>query len=599
MIRTALLVALALAAPAPALQDAAPPERDAMLSAFLEMQHDFWLNRSPVTQSYRGLDTNQDKWDRVSDEWAADGRDAARLQLLQLDRRFGEAELSGPDRLELDLWRHELERKIADFAWREYRFPVHHHRGLHTFVPQFLTNVHDVQDLADAEAYVERLGGVWGLFREQLVVLRERQAHGLLPLKAGFPKMIAACRNVISGAPFDDSGDDSVLRADLVAKLDALDVSDDDRARLLAAADDALLRSVLPAYRRMLDWLEAAMPDATNDGIWALPGGELAYDAALAHHTTTDMTPAEIHALGLAEVARLHDELDAVAERAGFVGTRQEFFEHLRTGPEFYLPDTDEGRAEYLRRARAVVDELRPLLPELFTTLPDAPLEVVPVEPFREASAGKAFYQRGTPDGSRPGRYYVNLSDMAAMPTYQLRALAYHEAIPGHHMQISIAQELDDVAEFRRYAGTTAYAEGWALYCEELPRELGLYDDPYDDAGRLAMELWRACRLVVDTGMHHFRWSREKAVAYLVVNTPNPRADCERAIDRYLVMPGQATAYTVGRRAIEDLRARAEETLGERFDLRTFHDVVLRHGSVPLSFLERIVDDWIDAQRAG
>ncbi len=589
---TSLCLALTLVAVAPA-QDDAPPERNAELAQFLQVQHDFWLRRSPVTQSYRGLKTNYGKWDRVTDAWARIGRDAAEVQLMLLDRNFGETELSASDQLELDLWKASLEQRVVDYRWREHRFPVHHHRGLHTFVPQFLSSVHRIDDISDAEAYIERLGGVWPMFREQLVTLRDRQARGVLPLAAGFPKMIAACRNVLAGAPFDGSKTDSLLLADFRRKVAEIVISDKDRTRLLAAANDALLQSVLPAYRRMIDWLEAAQENATNHGIWNLTDGDEAYAAALAHHTTTNLSADEIHALGLEHVARIHDELDAIAERVGFTGTRAEFFEHLRTSDDFYLPDTDEGRAEYLARVHAVVDEMRAALPSLFITLPETPLVVKAVEAYREKAAGKAFYERGSPDGSRPGTYYANLSNMRDMPTYQLAALAYHEAIPGHHMQISIAQELDDVAEFRRHEIYTAYAEGWALYCEELPREIGMYDDPYDDAGRLAMELWRACRLVVDTGLHAKRWTREDAVEYLRVNTPNSLSDCERAIDRYLVMPGQATSYMVGKLKIVELRARAEEALGDAFDLREFHDVVLRNGSVPLSFLERIVNEWI------
>lgn len=596
----ALLLVAALTTPCSGRDDdAAPPARNELLGQYLQTQHDFWLNRSPVTQAYRGIPGAGARWDRVDERWLEQGRDAAALQLVQLERLFGQVELSDADRLDLDLWRHELEQRVADHEWRAFRHPIHQLGGLHTFIPQFLASVHDITTEDDAWDYVDRLRGVWPMFREQLNVLRARQELGILPIRSGFETMIDACENVLRGAPFDGSDDDSLLRADLVAKLEATDIAPEERARILAAADEALVDSVRPAYRRTIDWLEAAMPAATDDGIWSMPGGEEAYAAALAHHTTTDLTADEIHALGLEQVARLHADLDDVAMRLGFDGTRAEFFEHLRTSPELFLPDTDEGRAEYLRRTNAVVDEMRARLPDLFATLPKAGLEVLAVEPFREASAGKAFYERGAPDGSRPGRYYVNLSDMAAMPTYQLRALAYHEAIPGHHMQISIAQELEDVAEFRRYGSSTAYIEGWALYCEELPREIGLYADPYDDAGRLAMELWRACRLVVDTGLHAKRWSRERAVEYLVETTPNPRADCERAVDRYLVMPGQATSYMIGKLRLVALRARAEQALGERFDLRAFHDVVLRHGAVPLTFLERIVDDWIAETAAG
>ncbi|MEZ6019677.1 MAG: DUF885 domain-containing protein, partial [Planctomycetota bacterium] len=264
---------------------------------------------------------------------------------------------------------------------------------------------------------------------------------------------------------------------------------------------------------------------------------------------------------------------------------------------QFY-PNDEAGKAAYLAEATRLIDTMRSRLPEVFGVLPKADIEVCAVEAWREKSAGKAFYNSGTPDGSRPGRYYANLYDMANMPKYQMEALAYHEGIPGHHMQISIAQELEDLPRFRRFGGYTAYVEGWGLYSEWLPKQMGFYADPYSDFGRLAMELWRACRLVVDTGLHHKHWTREQAIDYLVQNTPNPEDDCRKAIERYIVMPGQATAYMVGMLKLRELRALAENQLGERFDVRGFHDVVLRAGALPLDVLEEEVRAWI-AERGG
>ena len=240
-----------------------------------------------------------------------------------------------------------------------------------------------------------------------------------------------------------------------------------------------------------------------------------------------------------------------------------------------------------------MIDTMRTRLPEMFNTFPKADLIVKAVEPFREKGAGKAFYQRPAADGSRPGTYYANLYLMSAMPTYQMEALAYHEGIPGHHMQLAIAQELEGIPEFRKSGNVTAYTEGWGLYSEFLPKELGFYDDPYSDFGRLAMELWRAARLVVDTGLHDKKWTREEATQYLIDNTPNPESDCVKAIDRYIVMPGQATAYKIGMLKILELRERAKAALGDKFTLGEYHDIVLRDGPVPLAILEEKVDTWI------
>jgi uncharacterized protein (DUF885 family) len=277
----------------------------------------------------------------------------------------------------------------------------------------------------------------------------------------------------------------------------------------------------------------------------------------------------------------------------------QEFFDFMRTDERFYYANDDAGRERYLEEARAIIDDMRNRIDELFLSRPEAALDVKRVEPFRERSAGKAFYQRPAADGSRPGVYYANLYDMQDMPIYQMQALAYHEGIPGHHMQIAMAQELEGLPRFRRYGGYTAYVEGWGLYAEWVPAQLGLYEDPYADFGRLAMELWRAGRLVVDTGLHHKRWSREDAIDWLSKNTPNPHGDVVKAIERYIVMPGQATAYKIGMLKIQELRARAERALGEAFDVREFHDVVLASGPVPLPLLESLVDDYIKRQRGG
>ena len=282
-----------------------------------------------------------------------------------------------------------------------------------------------------------------------------------------------------------------------------------------------------------------------------------------------------------------------IMKKVDFKGDLQAFFEFMRNDEQFYYPETDEGRQRYLDEATAYIDTMKGELDKLFITKPKADLTVKRVETFREKSAGKAFYQQPAPDGSRPGLYYANLYDMKAMPTYQMEALAYHEGIPGHHMQIALKQELEGLPMFRKFGGYTAYSEGWGLYSELIPKEIGFYKDPYSDFGRLAMELWRACRLVVDTGIHTKKWTREQGIEYYVSNTPNAKSDAVKMVERHIVMPSQATAYKVGMIKILDLRAKAKKALGDKFDIRKFHDVVLTSGALPLNVLEDMVDDYI------
>ncbi|RMF07767.1 MAG: DUF885 domain-containing protein, partial [Alphaproteobacteria bacterium] len=431
------------------------------------------------------------------------------------------------------------------------------------------------------------------LMEQVIAGLRLRAEKGVIAPAFTFPQALRDSRNVISGAPFTD-GEDSPLFADIKGKIAALELDQAESDRLVDEARAALLQSVKPAYEALIATLEELQPLAKgNHGVWALPDGEEYYRHQLAFYTTTDMTADEVHDFGLQEVARIHGEMRAIMKKVGFQGTLGDFFAFMREDEQFYYPNTDEGREQYLARAREIVENFKARLDEVFATKPKADLIVKRVEPFREKSAGKAFYQNPALDGSRPGIFYVNLYDMTQMPRYQLEALAYHEGIPGHHMQIAIEQELEDLPRFRRFTYFGAYTEGWGLYSELLPKEMGFYEDPYSDFGRLAMELWRAARLVVDTGLHAKKWSREQAIAYLDENTPNPHDDNVRAIERYLVMPGQATSYKIGMARILDLREKARSKLGEAFDIRGFHDVVLRDASLPLSILEEQVDAWI------
>ena len=413
-----------------------------------------------------------------------------------------------------------------------------------------------------------------------------------------FPHVVDSSKNILHGAPFD-SGDDSTLLADFKRKVAALDIADSERSALISDAEKALKAAVKPSYTKLINFLAQLEKRADErDGAWKFPDGETFYNNALARTTTTELTAKEIHSIGLAEVARIHDEMRAIKDKVGFEGDLQAFMQFMKTDKQFYYPNTAEGKQRYLDEATALIDNMKTRLDELFIVKPKAGLKVKAVEAFREKAAGKAFYQQPAPDGSRPGIYYANLYDMEAMPTYQMEALAYHEGIPGHHMQIAIAQELDGVPKFRKFGGYTAYIEGWGLYSELVPKEMGLYEDPYSDFGRLSMELWRACRLVVDTGIHAMKWTRQEGIDYYVNNTPNATSDAVKMVERHIVMPSQATAYKVGMLKILELREAAKEKLGEKFDIREFHDVVLKNGAVPLNVLEQFVDQWVAKKQA-
>ncbi|GAB3316215.1 DUF885 domain-containing protein [Haliea atlantica] len=588
----------------PAAQDSATAGSDAATSpadpavtdafrTFLEENYAVDMARFPMSASYRGIKTNQDQWDPVNEDFQQETREILEARLAQL-QAIDRSALSPQDQLSWDLYKLDLERQLAADDFRHHHYVIHQFRGPHTLAASGLINIHRVNTLADAEAYIGRLNNLGDWFDGVVEQVRIRGEKNLLLADWQYPQMIESARNVISGAPFDDSGSDSTLSEDFQGKVADLEVEPEVREQLLAEAREALLEVVQPAYQELIGALEAQSEDAPDaDGVWKFEDGDDFYAERLRWFTTTDLSADEIHDIGLREVERIHGEMREIMREVEFEGDLQAFFTFLREDPQFLYPDTPEGREAYLADARAAIDNIRQILPEWFGLLPEAELVVKRVEAFRERSAGKAFYQGPPPDGSRPGIYYANLYDMTAMPTYQLEALAYHEGIPGHHMQRAISVELEDIPEFQRYASFTAFTEGWGLYSEELAKDMGMYEDPYSDFGRLALELWRACRLVVDTGIHSKRWTRERAIDYLVENTPNSVGDSTKAIERYIAMPGQATAYLIGKLKIMELRERAREELGEAFDVRDFHDEVLKDGPVPLSLLERKIEALI------
>ena len=581
------------------LSGAPTPEQSqsesAKANAFFDRVFDETVARSPQFMTRLGMKTDYDKWDDLSEQRALEDFVLNAQYLAELKRTIDFDRLDDQAKTSYRLFVNDAERTIEGWRWRYHNYPLNQMSGLHSEVPAFLINYHRVDTAGDARAYIARLRGMGPMFDQLIEGVKLRAAKGILPPRFVYGLVLESCREVIAGEPFDRSGKKCALLADIEGKIGALKDADGDvKAQLLWDARAALTGTVQPAYGRLIALLEAHEKLATDaDGAWKLPDGLDFYAFALRRSTTTGMGADEIHQLGLREVARIHEGIKAIMQQTGFKGDLPAFFKFIKEDPRFYYPTTPEGKAAYLKRATEIIDEMRGRLDEFFTVKPKAPLLVRVVEPFREKGAAGAFYEEPAPDGSRPGVYYVNTIDMHGVPIFEMETLAHHEAIPGHHMQIAIAQELTGIPKFRKFGGNTAYVEGWALYAEYFPKEFGFYQDPYQDFGRLYDELLRAVRLVVDTGVHAKKWTRQQVMDYFRQNTPNPERDIFTETNRYIVWPGQATAYKVGQLKILQLRELAKQELGPKFDLRAYHDLVLKDGALPLDLLEENVRAWI------
>ncbi|MDO9367871.1 MAG: DUF885 domain-containing protein [Sphingopyxis sp.] len=575
--------ATAATTPAP---EAAPA--GANLAKFFENYDAAQLSLSPQGKAYRGIrDADYGRWNDVSDDAAVASHKLQQATAAAMRGSFDPQAMATDDALSFELFNAQAARAERLFPYRDHGYVFDQMNGAQSQLPAFLINIHRVANAAEAEAYIARMRGLGPVLDALSAQSAERAKNGIQPPKWVYAYLISDIGNL--------QKPDNAVVEDITEKVGKLDIDAAEKARLIAAAKAAWAASAGPAYGRLLTEMKHQQAVApTQDGIWRLPDGKAYYEALLANYTTTDMTAAEIHNLGLSEVARIHGEMTTIMKKVGFKGSLQQFFVHLRTSPQYYYTT----REAYLAEVDAKVKAMEARLPAFFNTLPKAALRVKAVEAFREKSAGKAFYNSPAPDGSRPGTYYVNLYDLRDMPKTELEALAYHEGVPGHHLQRAVQTELTGLPPFRRFGGFTAYTEGWGLYSEELAKDMGFYTDPYSDFGRLGMELWRATRLVVDTGIHDKRWSRAQAIKYLKDNTPNPDGDIEKAIERYIVYPGQATAYLIGKLKIMELRGRAQAAMGAKFDYRAFHDAVLESGPVPLDILERRVDAWIAAQKS-
>ncbi|HEY0325908.1 MAG TPA: DUF885 domain-containing protein [Allosphingosinicella sp.] len=589
-------VAVAPAPAAPAAADTAA--EDARLNAFLDAAFDAQVALSPQTQTALGLKTNYDRLDDNTDAARQRSLALAQEQVRQMRAQFDPARLGPSARLSYRMFEEDVEDSERSFQWRWHRFPATNFSSPLGGLPVFMINQHRVDNVADAEAYIARLRDAERALGETAANMRHQASLGIIPPAFNFAPVRADGRRILSGAPFSE-GPDSAVFADFKRKVDRLQIAQAEKDRLIASAREALTGPFRRGYESVFSALDAMEPQARgNNGAWSLPDGAAYYAERLRAQTTTDLTADQIHRIGLDNVARIHNEMRAIQSQVGFQGTLQQFFEHIRTDPQFKYPNTDEGRQQYLADARAFIAQVMEAAPRYFRRLPRAPLEVRAVEPFRQTTAAVAFYNSPSPDGSRPGIYYVNLADMTQVLRPQVEAISYHEGAPGHHFQIALAQELPDVPKFRRFGGNGAYNEGWGLYAERLGKEMGFYREPISDFGRLSTELWRAIRLVVDTGIHSQRWSRERAIDYFMENGLLSRLDATKEVERYFNIPGQATSYMIGQLKFFELRDRARRELGDRFDIRDFHAAVLENGSVPLDILEELVAAYIAERRA-
>lgn len=539
--------------------------------------------------------------DKLDDASPARGDELAAKIKGDLDtlRTYDRAALDSEGQLSYDALDYFLAIQIEGDRFRYHDFPVNQMFGIQSSLPNFMADTHQINNAADAENYIKRLDLFPRSFSQVIEGLRLREQKGLLPPQFTVEKVLAQMKDFVA-----KPARDHMLYTSFKTKVEKLpDAALDQPKRdaLLDRVAASIDAHVYPAYRLLIEYFTALQPKAKgNFGAWKMPDGEAYYAWCVRSHTTTDMSPAQVHELGLSEVARISAEMDAILRTQGLsegsVGAR---VQTLARQPEQMYANTPEGKAAMIAQYQAILDDVNANLGDTFRARPKLGVEVRAVPEFSEKTAPGAYYQGGAFDGSRPGVFYANLRDPGETPKFAMRTLAYHEGIPGHHFQITIAQELKGVPFFRRVLPFTAYAEGWALYAERLAWEMGFENDPLDNLGRLRDEMMRAVRLVVDSGIHYKQWTREQAITYMLDNTGMGEGDVTAEIERYFVNPGQALAYKAGMLKILDLREKAKRELGEKFTLADFHDQILTHGALPLSLVERVIDDWIARAKGG
>ena len=599
----AVLCGFALALPATAQDPAAKPAtEDARLAAFFEEVFQRNLKDSPIFQAQLGMKgPDYGKWGDFSDQEANRQNDLNKQDLARLRSEFKYEALSAGMKVSYRIFELQQQTAVSIFPWRFHNYAFSTQTNPATQFATFMQNIHRVDDVSDAEAYISRLTLLEPTTRQVVENIKTAAERGIVPTSFSFDPVLSDARAVLTGAPFDGSDKDSALLADFRGKVEKLEkATAEEKKRLLDQGIAAMKGPVKTGIESVIATIESLLPRASgSNGVWKLPDGDRFYQSQIGFWTTEpDLTADQAHDIGLAEVARIRGEMQTIMKQVGFEGDMPAFFEFLRTDPSNFFPNTDQGKQAYLDQSKAYIDSIYSDVGKYFNVLPKAPLEVRRVEQWREETAPIAFYNQPTPDGSRPGIYYVNLKDMSTAQKHEMETVAYHEGAPGHHFQIAIQQELEGVPTFQKFAFFGAYIEGWGLYAERLAKEQGRFTDPMQDFGRLQNEMLRACRLVVDTGSHAKKWTREQMIEYMLANNPMTVEDATKETERYIDNPGQALSYKIGMLKILELRDKAKGALGERFDIRDFHDAVLKNGAVPLPILEELVDDYIAAKKA-
>ena len=583
MFRPLLLAVLTLATALPVHAQTTTQNRQ--LHALFAEEWERGLRESPENASYNGDSRFNDRWTDFT-LTAINARQAADRAALQALHAIDRKTLSPSDQLDYDTFEWNLQRSVERQKFNEYLQPISHQGG-----PQTADGIAEVLPFAtlkDYQDWLKRLQALPRVIGQITVLMQEGVKAGNLPPRVLMQRVPAQ----IAGQVVDDPTRSAFYKPFLKFP-DA--IAQADRDRLQAEAKRIISEGVVPAYRSLQTYFNTGYLPRTRDSIAVseLPDGKAYYDFLARYYTTTELTAEQIHATGLKEVARIRAEMERVKAQTGFTGTLAEFFTYLRTDPKFFHKTPEELLTAY----RALSKRIDPELVKVFKTLPRLPYGVRPIPDNIAPDTTTAYYQPGASDGTRPGYYYVNLYKPEVRPTWEMMPLSLHEAVPGHHFQFARGLEIPDAPMFRRTAYFVAYGEGWGLYAEQLGFEMGLYDDPYDHFGQLVYEMWRAVRLVVDTGMHAKGWCRDQAIAYFKDNAAKTEQDIVNEIDRYIGTPGQALAYKIGQIKISELRARATRELGPKFDLREFNDAVLETGSVPLEALERHIEAWIGARK--
>jgi uncharacterized protein (DUF885 family) len=577
-----LLILCGLISRAPA--QAADAEK---LHTLFDRDWEWTLETSPTFASFLGDKRYNTSWGDQSLQ-AMDARNRHSIEMVEALKGIDRTKLSVADRVNYDLFKDSFETSIEYHQTRLYLLPISQRGGIQS--ADELADQINFETTKDYEDWIARLNAFPVYMDQTLALMREGKANGMLWSRQALNRVPAQLDKQIV-----DDAEKSPFYSPF-RKL-AAGLSEADAARLRRAAKTAIQNNVVPSFRKLKQYFEdeylpASYPQA---GIWQMKGGDKIYEFLARFHTTTTLTPQQIHEKGLSEVARIKAEMEKIKTQVGFTGTLQEFFTYLRSDPKFFYKTPDELLSAY----RAIAKRIDPELTKVFRTFPRTPYGVVPIPDKIAPDTTTAYYNQPAADGSRPGYYYVNLYKPETRPKWEMMALSIHEAVPGHHFQLALQQEMGEMPNFRKYGGYTAFVEGWGLYSESLGEEMGLYSDPYDKFGQLTYEMWRAVRLVVDTGMHYYKWDRQRAIDYFKDNAAKTDQDIVNEIDRYISDPGQALAYKIGELKIKELRARSKAALGSKFDLKAFHDVVLLTGAVPLGVLEKNVDESIAKEKAG